>query len=149
MEREIKFRAKRIDNNETVFGFLLIIDSRTYIFPFGAKVRHTAFFGENGSFGTLGSGDKPDIIGYGKEQEGKWLCEVKPESVQQFTGRLDFYKKEIYDGDYITFHVAGGKEDEPPLYHEKGHVKWNNQGVVYGVWSSMYCYDVIIIEEKI
>lgn len=76
--REIKFRGKRKDNNQMIYGELCIYDD--IIFFIG--VAKTIFQIRNGVF-------IPNIVWY----------EVLPESVGQFTGSLDKNKNEIYEGD--------------------------------------------------
>lgn len=73
----IKFRGKRIDNGEWVYGGY-----------------------------TLDLEGKPKIITVDTLLDGVRKCfnfhEVIPESVGQFTNYYDWYNKEIYDGDILS-----------------------------------------------
>lgn len=82
MSREIKFKGKRVDNNEWVFGYFFTVDiddaNRFFIIPF------SSYCGKEVTIGEL-------------------QVEIKKETLFQFTNKNDQKGNNIFDGDIVTY----------------------------------------------
>lgn len=91
--KKSKFKGRRVDNNQLVFGNLLEFES-------------SSSFGEEGVFSNLFIVEFEDLD-MRAFRSGCEVCmdngviQVIPETVKQFTGRFDKNDNEIYEGDRV------------------------------------------------
>ena len=100
MSKEIKFRGKRIDNGEWVYGFYVadVEWAKYYIY----------FIEHSGVFITM----KPTL--------------VDPKTVGQFTGQKDLDDKEVYDGDICEYEDSDRAFES--IYLNRGVVEFSEWG---------------------
>jgi hypothetical protein len=118
MNREHLYRGQRRDTKEWEYGYLLVIEKKPFIFPIGAQINHVAYYGDNGSFGILGSGDVDECIGSEGRKPNKWLCEVIPGTVGQCLFLPDKNGKIIYEGDLIK-HIRNSRPYSNAAKHKQ------------------------------
>ncbi len=101
MNRIIKFRGKRLDNGEWVYGSLLNIED-------------TCFIIEKGDFD----------FDYRTENQAFWFdCtekEVNSDTIGQFTGLYDKKKMPIYEGDIVRYQDTMGYSFVSPVEFREG-----------------------------
>lgn len=117
--RDILFKGKRIDTKKWIFGYLLYVDSKPFIFELGTHINHSAHFGENGGFGILGSGDTPHVVGLEQEKIPRgWLCEILPETVSQYIGIKDKVGSRIFENNILRGKFGTGIGGKSTKYKE-------------------------------
>lgn len=89
MNREIKFRGKRIKNGEWVYGSLLL----------------------------WSDGDATILQNNDGNNNAVWKREVDPSTVGQYTGLKDKNGKEIYEGDIMFLSDRGSHKEEVIVEH--------------------------------
>lgn len=108
--RDYKFRGKRKDNGEWVYGYYLFSDERHYIVNCCGVTSSALVLAD----------DIGDLPGYN---------EVIPATVGQFTGRFDDEGKEIYPDDIMEFYDACVPKGRNP--YRRVVVEWNKKSLCW------------------
>ncbi len=105
--RQIKFRGKRVDNGEWVYGYLMQMHQPDRLFI--------------GNWNNIGG--EATI----KDELFSSYKEVIPETVGQFIGLLDKHENKIFEGDKVKMHqfLFDGNEHEKEV---TGIIKWGEYG---------------------
>ena len=117
--REIKFRAKSRYGGDWVYGALLKDNVFTYVLSGNPKV-------------TMGL------------QVTKEVAEVIPETVGQFTGRLDKNSREIYEGDIVRIEDSSNAIIEYSNLEAMFIFNFIGKWKIYGTWNTARKYIEII-----
>ena len=111
MEREIKFRGKRIDNDEWVYGCLQIYGDGSYVITTEAeRIASQCIKGRDGV-------KRQFYNSYATTHE------VDPETVGQFTGRKAG-EEELYRGDIVRITAACGEEYIGEVVWDDNRSQW-------------------------
>lgn len=107
MDRIIKFRGKRKDNEEWIYGNLVIDEGKYYI--------------------CLGINEHIK-----RDDYEVYMLEVISETVGQFTELYDEDKKEIYEGDIVKFNLKSDSQGQPDII---GYIEYQTTFCAYRIMS--------------
>lgn len=117
MNREIKFRGKRVDNDEWTYGYLVF--SEDYMFDYSCRI------------------DIPYIIPIDNFNLKDYReYRVDESTIGQYTGLKDKNRKEIYEGDIVSYIFGKPNGDSVEVYSET--VEFN-----YGQLLILTCADYL------
>lgn len=130
MDREILFRAKRIDNGEWVEGCLLIdyVSGQHFIHASGNSVNESDKVNEDGCLNFFS-------------------FEIDTQTVCQYTGLTDETEEKIYEGDIIAYIDTYSTESGYAESDCVGEVVWDDEEVCFHVTGRLSAESWEILQE--